>query len=229
MSTVKILGIGGSQRKSGNCERCLAEALKASSTVEGVETELVSLADLNINHCNGCCRCHFKGTKDRPCPEFDDAMTPLYAKLAESDGFIFASPVYFGSVSSTMKAFMDRTVPFTTGYYHPHGKSEFKETLRFRPAAGIAVGGGRNDGIETTLYTLYRFFLYHDMIAVGAQAIGNIAASSFGGAVFSDEKPDVVNRDNIGIATVRLVGKKVAVLARALKTMRSPIEGQDVF
>jgi len=224
MSATRILGVCGTQRKDSNCERCLAEALKAGSAVGGVETELVSLSGLHINHCDGCRRCHYKGTKRRPCPSYDDDMTPLYAKIAESDGFIFVSPVYFGSVSSTMKVFMDRTLPFTNGYYCPDTDVEFKETLRFRPAGGIAVGGSRNDGIETTLSTFYRFFLYHDMVAVGAQVVGNVSASALGGTIFSDEKPDALKRDNIGASTIQATGRKVAILAKTLKTFRADVK-----
>lgn len=224
MSTVKILGISGTQRKGGNCDQCLTEALGASASVSEVETEIVNLSDLHINHCTGCYRCHFQGTNDRPCPEHDDDMTPLYSKIADSDGFILASPVYFGSVSGTMKVFMDRTLPFTTPYYFPDGTSEFKKVLTLRPAAAIAVGGARNDGIETTLYTFYRFFLYHDMIAVSAQVVGNAYATSFGGAVLSDGKPNAVNRDSVGMGTVHAVGKKVAVLAKTLKAARLTME-----
>jgi len=118
----------------------------------------------------------------------------------------------------------DRTVPFTTPYYFPDGTSEFKKVLTLRPAAAIAVGGARNDGIETTLYTFYRFFVYHDMIAVSAQAVGNAYATSFGGAVLSGGKPNPVNRDNVGVGTVRAVGKKVAVLAKTLKAARLNME-----
>ena len=69
----------------------MAEALRASKTVDEIETELVNLAGLNINHCNGCNRCQHEGTQERPCPEFDDAMTALYQKMLNADGYIFAT------------------------------------------------------------------------------------------------------------------------------------------
>jgi len=224
MSAVKILGISGTMRRSGNCEQTLSEALNAGAAVGEVETELVNLRDLHINHCTGCYRCHFQGTNEKPCPEYDDDMTGLYSKMADSDGFILASPVYFGSVSSIMKTFMDRTLPFTTPYYFPNGSSKFKKVLRMKPAAAIAVGGARNDGIETTLYTFYRFFLYHDMVAVGAQTMGNAYATSFGGAVLTEGKPGAVSRDSTGMGTVHSVGKKVAILAKKLKPIRSALD-----
>jgi len=224
MSNVKILGISGSMRRSGNCEQSLAEALSAGADVGEVETELVNLRDLRINHCTGCYRCHFQGTNEKPCPEYDDDMTQLYSKMTNSDGFLFASPVYFGSVSSIMKTFMDRTLPFTTPYYFPDASSTFKKVLRMKPAAAIAVGGARNDGIETTLYTFYRFFLYHDMVAVGAQTIGNTFATSFGGAVLTGGKPSAISRDSTGMGTVHSVGRKLAVLAKKLRPIRSAFE-----
>lgn len=224
MPAVKILGISGTKRRSGNCEQSLAEALRESASVGEVETDFVNLAELRINHCTGCYRCHFQGTNEKPCPEYDDDMTPLYSKMAQSDGFILASPVYFGSVSSIMKTFMDRTLPFTTPYYFPDAESKFKKVLRLRPGAAIAVGGARNDGIETTLYTFYRFFLYHDMVAVGAQVMGNKYATSFGGAVLTSGKPNAVSRDSVGMGTVSSVGKKVGILAKALKPVRQAIE-----
>jgi multimeric flavodoxin WrbA len=223
LTRIKILGISGSPKKGGNCEQCLSESLKASQTVGDVETELISLAGLQVNPCNGCLRCHFKASRERPCPEFDDGMTTLYPKLINSDGFIFASPVYFGSVSALMKAFMDRLLPFTTAYYYP--ESEFKETLRFKPAGAIAVGGARSDGVEGTLYSFHRFFLYHDMITVGAQTVGNIyGVSALGGAVVTEDKPNAVDRDRSGMATVKVIGEKVAMLAKAFKPVRPTLE-----
>jgi hypothetical protein len=62
------------------------------------------------------------------------------------------------------------------------------------------------------------------MVAVGAQVVGNVSASALGGTVFSEEKPDAVNRDNLGISTVRTLGKKVAILAKTLKPVRPTVE-----
>ena len=36
-------------------------------------------------------------------------MDEIYPKLKECDGLILASPVYFGSISTQLKQFMDRT------------------------------------------------------------------------------------------------------------------------
>ena len=147
-----------------------------------------------------------------PCPAHDDDMTPPYEKIASAQGFLFASPVYYGSVTGIMKTFMDRFIPF---YDDAESASELKAAIRFRPAGGIAVGGGRNDGIEAVLFTFYRFFLYNDMIVVGTAGSAG-SSSNLGGAVYSESKPDALLRDPIGRATLRALGSKVALIADKL-------------
>ena len=224
--TVKILGVCGSPRAHSNSLDCTVEALKAARAVNGVKTGLIDLAKLKINHCVDCGLCSKEGTRRNPCPRFEDDMTPLYRRVTSADGFIFTSPAYYGDVSSLMKTFLDRLRPFSTGFYRAHVGAKFKDTLRFKPAGAIAVGGGRNDGIESTIASLRRAFSYHDMIAVGSQfvrykgiprEVGFI--SSWGGAVHSGSKPNAVERDLGGMVTVRILGKKVAAMAKVLKTV----------
>lgn len=211
---VKIVAVSGSPRKGGNTDQCLQEALRACS--ETCSTQLASLANLEIAECNGCDRCKKEGTKELPCPAHDDDMTQLYGELASADGFIFGSPVYYGSVTGIMKTFMDRFIPF---YDDAESKSEMKGVLRFKPAGAIAVGGGRNDGIEAVLFTFHRFFLYNDMIVVGTTGYPG-TASNLGGTIHSDSKPDALTRDPYGRNTLRALGNKVSLIAERLSEGR---------
>jgi len=207
---IRIVGVSGSPRKGGNTDRCLEEALSACS--EKCSTYLIRLANLEIAECDGCDRCKKEGTKKLPCPAHDDDMTQLYGELASADGFIFASPVYYGSVTGIMKLFMDRFIPF---YDDAESRSEVKGALRFKPAGAIAVGGGRNDGIEAVLFTLHRFFLYNDMLVVGTTGYPN-TSSNLGGAVYSESKPDALTRDAYARNTLRALGNKVSLIAEKL-------------
>jgi len=211
---IEIVGVSGSPRKGGNTDQCLQEALRACS--QECRTELVNLAELKIAECNGCGRCKKEGTRKLPCPAHNDDMTPLYGKLASADGFLFASPVYYGSVTGIMKMFMDRFLPF---YYESGSTSELKGALRFKPAGAIAVGGDRNDGIEAVLYTLHRFFLFNDMLVVGTAGY-SWSASNLGGTVHSDSKPDALMRDPLGKNTLTALGKKVSLLTEKLAGVR---------
>lgn len=211
---IEILGVSGSPHKGGNTDQCLQEALRACS--QKCRTELVNLANMDIAECNGCNRCKKEGTNKLPCPAHDDDMTPIYAKLASADGFLFASPVYYGSVTGIMKVFMDRFLPF---YDESGSESELKGALRFKPAGAIAVGGGRNDGIEAVLYSLHRFFLFNDMLVVGTAGYPD-SASNLGGTVFSDSKPDALTRDTLGKSTLRALGNKVSLTAERLANLQ---------
>ena len=100
---MKVLAISSSPRKNGNSETLLQQALlgaKNSST----KIELVCLRNHAINPCTGCNRCYDKG-----CCVIKDDFQTVYEKALGADRLIFATPVYFMSVSAQAKLFIDRT------------------------------------------------------------------------------------------------------------------------
>ena len=111
---MKVIGIVGSPRKSGNTETITAHTLKAIAE-EGLETELIRLAGLDIRPCNACRACF----KEEICSIKDDLWL-VYLKMKEADGIILSSPVYFGSCTGLMKALMERT-----GYISRQGREVF--------------------------------------------------------------------------------------------------------
>jgi len=84
-----------------------AKQLTAGISAGGAVPSLVHLNSLKIDHCRACgngwgsCRTH--GTCIIP-----DDFAPLYDRLADSDGIVFVSAVYFHDQTETMKAFLDR-------------------------------------------------------------------------------------------------------------------------
>jgi len=100
---MKILGLMGSPRRAGNTEILLDTAL-AVAQEEGSSTIKVLLRDKKIAPCNGCLKCARTGN----CVLKDD-MEEIYIKMLESDAIIWATPVYFWSMSSLTKLVMDRT------------------------------------------------------------------------------------------------------------------------
>lgn len=98
---MKLLGIVGSRRKSGNTSSLVQEALQA---VEGeVETEVIFLGDYAIHGCTGC-----EGCRDDFQCVIEDDMRKLYPKVLKAEGLILGSPTYFYNLSADMKAFIDR-------------------------------------------------------------------------------------------------------------------------
>ncbi|MCR5025455.1 MAG: flavodoxin family protein [Lachnospiraceae bacterium] len=99
----KILVLTGSVRKGGNTD-LLAEAF-AEGTKKNNEVDIISVADVKVNPCNGCNACF--STEGNVCVQKDD-MDLIYRKLKEADTLIIASPVYFYGISARLKAVIDR-------------------------------------------------------------------------------------------------------------------------
>ena len=105
---VKILGICGSPRH-GNTEILLNETLTAAKKAPNIETEVITLADLNIE--GGCTANHLCWKKkDGKCHCHDDDVNMVLEKMVEADAIIIGTPVYYGSLTGQLKLLLDRTL-----------------------------------------------------------------------------------------------------------------------
>jgi len=102
--TQKILVIKSSPRKDSNSS-ILADEVAAGARKKGAQVETVSLAQLKIGPCKACDSCQ-KG-KVEYCAVQDD-MHSLYAKVVEADAIVYATPIYWFTLSAQLKLFMDR-------------------------------------------------------------------------------------------------------------------------
>jgi multimeric flavodoxin WrbA len=100
----KVLILMGSPRKAGN-SAVLAEHLAKGAMDAGARVETIYLHGMNINPCTGCDEC--QGEKAAGCV-IDDAMQGTYRKLEEADSIVFASPIYWFSVTAQLKMVIDR-------------------------------------------------------------------------------------------------------------------------
>lgn len=98
----KILIILGGGRKKGNTAQ-LVDAFMKGAMEAGHATELISLNQLQVNGCIGCNACRY----GKPCVQKDD-FNSLVPKILEADLLVFASPLYFWTISSKIKAFIER-------------------------------------------------------------------------------------------------------------------------
>ena len=98
----KILIILGGRRKKGNTAQ-LVDAFMKGAMEAGHATELISLNQLQVNGCIGCNACRY----GKPCVQKDD-FNSLVPKILEADLLVFASPLYFWTISSKIKAFIER-------------------------------------------------------------------------------------------------------------------------
>jgi len=99
----KILVVTGSPRKNGNTD------LLADAFIRGAEAagNKVYRFDAGRAQVHGCLDCKSCIANEGKCAQ-DDDMQQAYVHLRECDILVLATPVYFFSLSSQIKAFIDR-------------------------------------------------------------------------------------------------------------------------
>ena len=129
----KVLVIAGSPRKGGNSDLLCEEVIRGAQA-SGNTAEKVYLQDLRIGPCRACYSCRGNGV----CVQKDDEAE-LLEKMISADVIVLATPVYFYSMDSQMKAMIDRTLPRYT-------EIRSKEFIFIATAAaGIPKGRGHGN------------------------------------------------------------------------------------
>lgn len=191
---IKIIAISGSPRKGKTTAAALTVCLVAAKAVdpERIETELVELADLKVNG-NMAAGIPLE-------PGQQDDFPGLAKKLAAKDvgGIIIGSPVYFGSMTSLCKAFLDRCISLRMQ----------KFALANKVGGALAVGGVRNGGQELTLQGIQAAMMCQEMVLVG----DGRPTGHWGGTVWNNGKDDI-SQDEFGLGTVKNLGRRVAEVA----------------
>ncbi len=136
---MKVVAIGGSPRLNGVSNYLIDQALGELSS-RGIETEKIVLNQYKI----GFCQAHSDCASFSECQQKDDVPWIL-EKFATADGVIIASPVYFGTVSAQIKAFMDRSF-----FLYMHGR-------RPQPKCAGLIAIANRRGHEETVRELRKF------------------------------------------------------------------------
>ena len=185
---MKVIGINGSARKDGNTALIISKVFDELNT-EGIETELIQLAECEIQPCRGCFACKGRGN----CVFANDGFAEIFSRMVEADGIILGSPVYSADVSAKMKAFLERggvVVATNPGI--------------LRHKIGASVAAVRRGGGMTTVDTMNHFMLNKEMIVVG---------STYWNMVYGKNIGDVLNDDE-GMANMRNLGENMAWLIK---------------
>lgn len=120
---MNVLVLFGSPRKNGNTielVKAFAEVLEA----KGHQVSQAYLNDMSITPCQGCAACMHEGV----CV-LDDDMDKLKDEIMKADLLVFATPVYWFTVSAQMKAVMDRSLAFMDENYNSRIKGKKAVTL----------------------------------------------------------------------------------------------------
>lgn len=104
----KIIIIDGGPRKNMNTAKLLQKIAEGAKSVSNdIEVKTIRLYDLDYKGCMSCMACKLKGKASNIC-RFKDALTPVLEEIAQADGLVLGSPIYFGEVTGQMRAFLER-------------------------------------------------------------------------------------------------------------------------
>ena len=167
-----ILVITGSPRKGGNSD-LLAEAFAKGAGAKGHSVTLFRAASKKIGGCTACGRCWSKG---QACV-VTDGFTELEPLLEAADAVVFASPLYWFSFSTQIKAAIDKL--------NAYDSPKTLRPLKVRESALLVCGAGDDprifDGIRASYASMCAYLNWQDagVVAItGVQEKGDILQSS---------------------------------------------------
>ena len=123
---MKVLLINGSPHREGNTFIALSEVARTLES-EDVQAEIVHIGTKAVQGCIACGKCAELGH----CVFPDALYTTVREKLADADGVVVGSPVYYAGPNGSLCALLDR-VFYSCGKY-----------LAYKPGAAYAAGAGR--------------------------------------------------------------------------------------
>lgn len=185
---MKVLLFNGSPKLHGNTAFALEQMMEVFAE-NGVETELIQVGSQNIRGCIACGSCH-KGTGK--CV-IDDLVNEVAPKLAEADGVVVASPVYYAGPNGTLISFLDRLF-YSTGH------------IDKRMKVGASVVCARRGGCTATMDVLNKYFSINAM---------PIASSTYWNQIHGGV-PGEAAQDAEGVRTMRNLAKNMVFLMNAI-------------
>ena len=162
MVIMKSLVIISSKNREGLTARAVNSLINSANDIE---FEIIYLTELKILSCCQCDKDGWGKCKEGFCIIKDD-FNSILRKMKKIDLFIFATPVYFGDISESLKSFLDRLRRISIN----------KRILDIinKTTIGICVAGGGGGGSYECVIRLKDIlttcgFSVYDMIPVRRQ------------------------------------------------------------
>lgn len=147
----KIVVITASPNKDGLTAACGSAAEKGFLAAgPDVQVELVDLNSHDVGRCKACGSGYGTCRSEHRCQVKDDFQS-LHECLASADAYVLVTPVYWGDLSESMKAFLDRV-------RRCEATAREASRLAGKPCIGVAAAGGSGNGTITCLLNMQQFF-----------------------------------------------------------------------
>lgn len=145
MKAFIVLGSRNPEGRTASAAAALARGIKRA----GGEVEQVFLTEQQIERCRQCESNGWGLCRSEGRCIIEDDLASIAAKIKEADVAVFVTPVYFGDLSESMRAFLDR---LRRAYRHENSKTG----ISGKRAVGICVAGGGGGGAPNCCLSLER-------------------------------------------------------------------------
>ena len=187
---MKALLINGSPHANG-CTFTALNIVAEELQKNGIETEIVHIGNKDIRGCIACGKCSELGH----CV-FNDMVNEVAPKFEQADGLVVGSPVFYAGPNGTLTNLLDRLF-FST----PFDK---------RMKVGAAVVSARRGGTTAAFDRLNKYFTISEMTVVSSRYWNMVHGHT----------PEDVMKDEEGCQVMRVLGRNMAFLIRAIAAER---------
>jgi multimeric flavodoxin WrbA len=148
---MKVMIITSSPNKDGLTAAC-GDAARLGAEEAGVEVVMANLNNMSIGQCHACGNGWGTCLNATQCQVKDD-FQDLHNSLENMDAFVFVTPVYWGDMSESAKAFFDR-IRRCEAWKKENGYFEDK------PVIAVAAAGGSGNGAISCLTSMERLLMH---------------------------------------------------------------------
>jgi multimeric flavodoxin WrbA len=141
---MKALAVLGSRSQTGQTASAV-QALLEGFASKGGESQIVFLPTIKVERCRQCDEKGWGTCRSEGRCVIQDDFASVVDKLRTADAAVFATPVYFGDLSESMRAFLDRL---------RRTLLKDKSGIAGKPAIGMCVAGGGGGGAPACAVSL---------------------------------------------------------------------------
>jgi len=145
---MKVLLISGARNSAGQTSQ-VADALLRGASAAGAVVDRILLPTMHIERCRQCEDSGWGNCRAEGKCIIEDDLRFIKGNIRDSDLLVFATPVYYGELAESLRAFLDRLRRTCT---HEDGAIGIKG----KRAIGICVAGGGGGGAPNCCVTLER-------------------------------------------------------------------------
>ncbi|MGC9468274.1 MAG: flavodoxin family protein [Anaerolineae bacterium] len=143
-----ILVIHTSPNQDGLTAACATAAAKGARSAGG-DVEIVRLNDLDVGLCQACDNGWGTCLSEHEC-QVEDDFQALHARTCAADALVLVTPVYWGEMSESAKAFTDR-------FRRCEATRGDQSCMAGKPVLAVAAAGGSGGGMITCLASMERW------------------------------------------------------------------------